>query len=181
MKAWLTASILFTFLSAATAYVHAQVPGSRKIGTYPCTNCMLGYPRVDPATANELLLAQDSFNRLVSIQPLWIVPGDVITMCNGAACVDYQVTVGGDGYVGIKYETQTSTTPVAKQGGFWQSYWGLRKCLCTLFPFSKSRSGEIFSPSSAFTRPPLEPCSSAERGLRSLARRSKPLTPQPRR
>lgn len=117
MKAWLTATIFFTSLLAAIAYVHAQVPGSRKIGTYPCTNCMLGYPRVDPATANELLLAQDSFNRLVSIQPLWIVPGDVITMCNGAACVDYQVTVGGDGYIGIKYETQTSTTPVGGGGG----------------------------------------------------------------
>lgn len=111
MKAWMTAGLLLTSLVATTAYVYAQVPGSRKIGTYPCPNCVLGYPRVDPGTANELGLAISSFNRLVSIQPLWIVPGDIITMCNEAACVDYQVTVGGEGYIGVKYETQTSTLP----------------------------------------------------------------------
>ena len=111
MRVWMTAGILLTSLVATTAYVYAGVPGSRKIGTHPCLSCVLGYPRVDPGTANELSLAVSRFNRLVSIQPLWIVPGDVLTMCNEAACVDYEVTVGGEGYIGVKYETQTSTLP----------------------------------------------------------------------
>lgn len=38
-------------------------------------------------------------------------------MCNEAACVDYQVTVGGEGYIGVKYETQTSTLPPAGGNG----------------------------------------------------------------
>ncbi|CRD61141.1 hypothetical protein BN126340041 [Stenotrophomonas thermophila] len=58
---------------------------------------------------------------------------------------------------------------------------GFKEKLVHAFPVFEKQIGRNFSPSSAFTRPPLEPCSSAERGLRSLARRSKPLTPQPRR
>ncbi len=38
-------------------------------------------------------------------------------MCNGDACVDYQVAVGGDGYFGVRYETQTSTLPPPAGGG----------------------------------------------------------------
>lgn len=116
MKIRLKAVILLVFLLATTVYVHAQVQGSRNIGTYPCNTCPLGYPRIDPQTSNELGLAIASFNRLVAIESLWIVPGDVITMCNGTACVAYQVTVGGDGYMGVKYEAQASTTPLPSGG-----------------------------------------------------------------
>ncbi|GAB2315874.1 hypothetical protein [Stenotrophomonas geniculata] len=116
MKIRHTAAILLVFLLAVTVYVHAQVQGTRSIGTYPCNNCMLGYPRIDPQTSNELTLAIASFNRLVVLENLAIAPGDIITMCNGSACVGYQVTLGGDGYIGVKYETQTSTTPPTSGG-----------------------------------------------------------------
>lgn len=116
MNVRLTAAIVLVFLLSVTVYVHAQVQGSRNIGTYPCNNCSLGYPRIDPHTSNELGLAIASFNRLVSIQSLWIAPGDVITMCNGTACVGYEVTVGGEGYMGVKYEAQASTTPLPSGG-----------------------------------------------------------------
>lgn len=116
MKIRLTAAIFLVLLPGATVYVHAQVQGTRNIGTYPCNDCALGYPRIDAHTSNELGLAIASFNRLVAIQSLWIVPGDVITMCNGTACVGYQVTVGGDGYMGVKYEAQASTTPLPSGG-----------------------------------------------------------------
>ena len=116
MKIRLTAVFLLVFLLGVAVYVHAQVRGTRNIGTYPCNNCALGYPRIDPHTSNELTLAIASFNRLVALESLSIAPGDVITMCNGTACVGYEVTLGGDGYMGVKYEAQASTTPLNPSG-----------------------------------------------------------------
>ncbi|HEL7749903.1 TPA: hypothetical protein UL761_001439 [Stenotrophomonas maltophilia] len=92
-------------------YVVAQSsPGTRKIGSFTCPACVLGYPQPDSKTKNTLIEIRDSFN-LGKQSNVWIAVGDIITVCNGSACVDYQVTVGGDGYLGIKHEVQTSTLP----------------------------------------------------------------------
>lgn len=117
MKGKLIAACILALLAATSIYVVAQSsPGSRKIGSYGCSTCNLGYPRPDSQTKNTLINIRDSFN-LGKTSNQWIAVGDVITVCNGSACVDYQVTVGGDGYLGVKNESQTTTPPPRTGGG----------------------------------------------------------------
>ncbi|MEN5286102.1 hypothetical protein ABE494_09165 [Stenotrophomonas lactitubi] len=111
MKGKVIIGCLLALLAITSIYVVAQSsPGSRKIGSFSCNTCVLGYPQPDSRTKNTLVSIRDSFN-LGKTSNQWIAVGDVITVCNGSACVDYQVTVGGDGYLGVKNEPQTTTPP----------------------------------------------------------------------
>lgn len=117
MKGKLVVGCLLALLAMMSIYVVAQSsPGSRKIGSHGCSTCVLGYPRPDSQTKNTLISIRDSFN-LGKTSNQWIAVGDIITVCNGSACVDYQVTVDGDGYLGVKNEPQTTTPPPRTGGG----------------------------------------------------------------
>lgn len=108
---------VLALLMLTSIYVVAQSnQGSRRIGSYHCSTCYLGHPQPDPTTRNTLIGIRDSF-KLGKVSTEWITVGDVITVCNGSACVDYQVTVDGDGYLGINKTDQTQTPPPRGGGG----------------------------------------------------------------
>lgn len=96
----------------------ASPPPPRLIGPYDCTNgCTVGFPRPDPLTIKTILDKIDSFNR-GRFNREWVRIGDVIVVCNGAACVHYRVTQGGETqYLGEKIEHQRNTPPARGGGG----------------------------------------------------------------
>lgn len=89
----------------------------RTFETFYCSNCPVGYPRIDSTTKNEIALVRDSLNRQQATSTTWITPGDVIVICNASACVKYEVTSGGEGYHGISHGPQSPLTGGGGGGG----------------------------------------------------------------
>ena len=110
-------SLVLLASGASIAAIAQWKPGMRTFGTFYCSNCPVGYPRIDSTTKNEIALVRDSLNRQQATSTTWITPGDVIVICNASACVKYEVTSGGEGYHGISHEPQSPLTGGGGGGG----------------------------------------------------------------
>lgn len=90
----------------------------RTIGSYMCPNgCTVGFPRPDKETIDIIIEKIRSFN-LGKTREGHVRVGDVIIICNGAACVRYRWIEGGrHKFYGEKHDIQIHTPPVRDARG----------------------------------------------------------------
>ena len=108
---------LLALLGAGSLWNYATATGTDRFGPVTCSSCHLGRP--DPDATTKVFLK--SFEQgITGKNPITngprLIAGDVIVVCNGTGCVDYQKTET-DNYEGVKYRQQNTTPPGGGAGG----------------------------------------------------------------